>query len=1045
MKKDFLREVRKSFARFLSILLIVALGVAFFSGIKSAAPAMRASADATYDSEKFMDICIQSSLGLTERDIDEIAKINGIEDVEGSYDGTFLCRANETEVVTSVLALTDRINLVRVTEGRYPEKYYECIADRRFLEKTGHKIGDQITLSTGNDSVLSDTLATELFTIVGVGNTAYYLSDERGRAEIGNGTVDAFLIVPKQAFTMTAFTKIFIRVKNATELNCFSSKYDRTVEQVVNNIKVISDTRCDVRYSEFKEESTNLIMRAERRFEDRKQKALDQLEKAYQELSDAQSALDIAQSEIDARKQEIEDAKFLLDSQEENLPENLERVQKARNDLADLEAQYRNARVQLNYNNDVISKLEEELRQGAAKMSSDEYAEAASVIYGYKYLAQVYQSSLDAIQYSIGQANIRIDKYEQVLNGSPEAIAEARLKVETGDEELQKAQKELNDRQGTLDVKKEEYELSKKELTEEFNDAQAKLDAYKLELENTPRPTWYITGREIVDTYAAFDNDASGISAIGSIFPIIFFLVAALISLTTMTRMVEEQRSQIGTLKSLGYSGAQISLKYILYSLSASLIGSVAGVLLGEGIIPKMVVNTYKLVYVNLTKILTPFNFVYAAIASVVAILCTTLAAFYAVRKSLKQAPAVLMRPKSPVVGKKILLERFKGFWIRLNYGQKASLRNLVRYKKRLFMTLFGVAGCMALLIVGFGIRDSVTSMSQKQYNEIFNYQGTVTINEGLGKTERRHLLSDIQLTPGVVDYLQTYRAPAFAVKGTTEQDAYIVVPQNVDYLGDYISLNSRFSKQSIAPDDQSVIITEKLAKILGVKAGDTISFKLGKDAEKTIDIQVKGITENYIYHYVYMTPAVYKMLFGQSASLNTLLIRSHIGDEAAFSRQILSLDGVTSVTMNSASQQQLLKTTDSLMVIVVLMIVSAALLAFVVLYNLNNINITERRRELATLKVLGFYPDEMRKYVFRENVILTLIGMVIGVALGLLLHFMVMRSVETDTMMFGMDIKWYSFVLSFALTAVFSVIVNLFMSFKLKKIDMVESLKSIE
>lgn len=1045
MKKEFLREIRKSFARFLSILLIVALGVAFFSGIKAAAPAMKASADATYDSENFMDICIQSSLGLTQRDIDEIAKVMGVEDVEGSYNADFLCSTPDAEVVTSVIALTDRINLVKVTEGRYPEKYYECIADARFLQKTGHRIGDQIALSTGNGSDVSDKLATNLFTIVGVGNTAYYLNEDRGRSEIGNGTVDAFLVVPKQAFTMTAFTKIFVKVKQATGLNCFSSKYDRLVGQVKDNINVISATRCDVRYDEFQEESGELIKRAQDRFEDRKQKALDQLEKAYQELSDAQSALDIAQSEIDAKKQEIEDAKFLLDTQEQNLPENLERVQQARQNLAELEGQYNNARIQLNYNSGVITKLEEELRQGASKMSNEEYAEAASVIYGYKYLAQAYQSSLDAIKFSIEQARARIDTYERVLNGSPEAIADARLKVETGDEELQKAQKELNEKQGTLDVKKEEYELSKKEMTEEFVEAQATLDAYKHEIENTPRPTWYITGREIVDTYASFENDADGINAIGTIFPIIFFLVAALVSLTTMTRMIEEQRVQIGTLKALGYSKGQISLKYILYALSASLIGAVAGVLIGERLIPSMVVDTYKVVYVNLTKIIIPFNFLYGGLAIIIAVLCTTLAAFAASRKSLRETPAVLMRPQAPVVGKKILLERFKGFWLRLNYGQKASLRNLVRYKKRLFMTLFGVAGCMALLLVGFGIRDSVASMTQKQYGKIFDYQGVITINEGLGKTERRHLLSDIQGTPGVNDYLQVYRAPAFALNASVEQDAYIVVPQNVDFLGEYISLGTRAGKAEYKLDDSSVIITEKLARILGVNVGDTVAFKLGKDSEKTVDIQVKGITENYLYHYVYMTPAVYKMLFGQSASLNTLLVRTNLYDEASFKKQILSLDGVTSVTMNTEAQRQAEKTTDSLMVIVVLMIASAALLAFVVLYNLNNINITERRRELATLKVLGFYPDEMRKYVYRENAILTAFGMLIGIGLGILLHWFVMRTVETQNMMFGSQIKWYSYVLSFALTLLFSMLVNFIMRFKLKKIDMVESLKSTE
>ncbi|MDO4847055.1 MAG: ABC transporter permease [Clostridiaceae bacterium] len=1045
MRKDFRREIIRSFTRFLSILLIVALGVAFFAGILSTAPAMRASADATYDGQNFMDVCVAGTLGITDRDISEISKIGDVQDAEGAYSAEFLCPSNGAQVVTAVLSLTDRINLVKVSEGRFPVSYDECIADAQFLEKTGHQLGDKITLISGNSDELTDTLATDTYTIVGIGSTAYYLSDDRGNTDIGNGIVDAFLIIPKEAFTLKAYTKAFVKVNGTDALNCFSSKYDKLVDNAKNNISSIAETRCLVRYDEFKTESVELISTAQARFETQKKRAMDQFEQAYQTLSDSQSALDIVQSELDGYQQEVEDAKELLDTREENIPNSKQQLEEARKTLAEQEALYNTTSKQLQNNQEIIAKMEEELRQNASKMSADEYADAAFSIYSWKATGQFYKSQLDAIKLAIDQANRRIDNAQLILEGSPEAIADARQKLADGEKNIKQAQHELNTKQAALDKAKEEYELSKSDVVEELNDAQAKLDSYKQRIESTPVPTWYVTGREIVDTYASFDNDAEGISAIGAVFPIIFFLVAALVSLTTMTRMVEEQRLLIGTFKALGYNKKTITGKYILYALLATLIGGIVGAVVGEALIPSTVVQTYKIVYMNLTRIIVPVNIPYAVIAVVISLVCTTGAAYLASRRSLKEVPAELMREQAPTVGKKIGLEKHEWFWMRLSFSQKAALRNLVRYKKRLFMTVFGVAGCVALLLVGFGIRDSVSSMTNNQFSKIWNYQGTVTINENITRTQRRHLLANLQTVEGVTDYLQICRKPYLALNGEKQQDVYLIVPQSVEPMADYITLQSRIGHDEYLPTDDSIVITEKLANMLGASVGDSISFKTSENATESATVKISGIVENYLYHYVYMTPAVYRNLFGEIPNLNTLLIRTNAADDAALAAKILENNEVTSVTMNSITAQKVSETTSRLMIIVFMMIGSAALLAFVVLYNLNNINITERRRELATLKVLGYRPDEVEKYVFRENTIMMFIGILIGIALGIVLHFFVMKSVETDTMMFGKQIKWYSFLISIALTAVFSAIVNFLMSFKLKKIDMIESTKSNE
>lgn len=1045
MKKEFRREVKSSFARFLSILLIVTLGTAFFSGIKSAAPAMRKSADAMYDIENFMDICVAGTLGVTDSDIKELIKIAGVSGAEGAYSGEFLCSGKASELVTTVISLNDSINLVKVTKGRFPEKYDECIADKKFLEASGYEIGDKIKFTTGNDTEISETLATDTYTIVGIGTTSYYLDNERGNASIGDGTVDGFIVLPKEAFSLSCYTKIFITVDGAAEENCFSGKYKNEVEKIESNIRSIADTRCKIRYDEFKKDSVSLISKAENKFEAKKQEVMDQFEASYKALSDAQTELDTAQAEIDARKQEIADAQELLDMQEMNLEDGKTQIEEAKVTLADLKTRYETTDAQLKQVNKVIEKMEEELRVSAGGMTNDEYAEQAFTIFGYKATAQIYQAQLDTLGTSIKTAEQRISDAEAIINGSPETIAAARETLAQGDEEIAKAQAVVTEKQNTLNTAKEEYELSKADVVEELNEAQAKLDKYKEKIQKTEVPVWYVTGREAISSYASFSNDAEGISAIGLMFPIIFFLVAALVSLTTMTRMVEEQRTQIGTFKALGYSKFEITKKYFLYALYATLFGSVIGVVLGEAFIPKLVVETYKIVYVNLTKTVVTPNVLYAVIAIAIAVICTTGAGLAASRKFLKETPASLMRPETPKIGKKIFLEKIDGFWLRLNFAQKAALRNLFRYKKRLFMTVFGVAGCMALLLVGFGIRDSVSSMTGNQFDKIWNYDGTITVNESLTRTERRHLLSSLQKTGGVNDYLQTYRTLAYANAGEKENDAYVVVPQNVDFLGDYITLKSRTGNNTYTLTDNSVIITEKLANLLGVKAGDKITLKTEKEGEPTVEIPIAGVVENYIYHYIYMSPATYRSLFGESPSLNTLLLRSNVQNTEGLSENILKINGITSVTMNVDIQKQVDSTMDKLMIIVILMIASAALLAFVVLYNLNNINITERKRELATLKVLGFFDDEIEKYVYRENIILTIIGGIIGIVLGVVLHFFVMKSVETDTMMFGRYIGWHSYILSIILTAIFSIFVNFLMTFKLKAIDMIESLKSVE
>ena len=565
-------------------------------------------------------------------------------------------------------------------------------------------------------------------------------------------------------------------------------------------------------------------------------------------------------------------------------------------------------------------------------------------------------------------------------------------------------------------------------------------------------PVWHVLDRNSIEAYVSYITDSDSIGAIGTVFPMIFFFVAALVSLTTMTRMVEEERMQIGTLKALGYGKLAIASKYLLYSATASIIGSVIGVFVGELSIPPLIITAYRAVYYNLGDNIIHLNAWYAITAGLVATLCTTLAAFFACYYSMRSVPASLMRPVAPKSGKRTLIEKVKFIWQRLDFGQKSAVRNLFRYKKRFFMTLFGVGGCMALLIVGLGIRDSISVMTEKQYGEIFNYTSIVSVDSSITRAERRNMISRVNAVPNVEGLIQTNRTMISAsalpsAEKDDEKSAYLVVPADVDQFPEFIKLQERTGKKHILSlANEGVIITEKYADLLGVETGDMIYLKIDSTTVTPKEVMVLGIAENYIFNYIYMTPTLYQSLYNVEPEINVLFVKNNgILNDANFKTALSRIEGINSVITSSDELEGLNKVVNNLYLIIILMVVSAAVLAFIVLYNLNNINITERRRELATFRLIGFYNNELASYVFRENIILTAFGIIIGIVLGIVLHNFVMVTVETDVYMFGRELDPLSILIAIVLTIIFTVIVNLITYFSLKKIDMVESLKSVD
>ena len=1047
LRKDFRREVKHSFSRFLSILLISALGVAFFAGIRSASPAMLASADATFDSDNLADIRVIGTLGLTDNDVAALLSLEGVQAAEGIYTGDFLCETENNTVVAKVTSMTNQVSLVKVKEGRYPEKYNECIADREFLAASGFQIGDTVRLKTGTEAKISDTLADDEFTIVGVGETSYYLNSERGTAAIGDGTADGLLVIPKEAFTAEVYSEIHVTMTGTAQMNCFSKEYDKVLAAVKANIETVESARCEARLAEFRADADKKLNQAKYEFQEKKDKALSDLGDAYQTLLTKEAELENGQLQIEQQRQQIEELRALFDSGDQSVENGKEQIAEARATIDDLERQKKAIEDQIAADEAKIAQMQKDLQADAPYISDEEYYQRSMEIIRATATVEYYKNQLPAIEKSIADVNERVTTAEQFIADYPAAAAAARVKIAEGEAKLEEAEKEIQDGEIALERAKEDYALAAEDTEAEINAAQEKLDKSEDEINNVKLPKWHVLDRTSIQSYATYKNDAQSIAAIGTVFPIIFFLVAALVSLTTMTRMVEEERTQIGTLKALGYKKSAITAKFVWYALLSTLLGSIVGVVLGESLLPIVIIRTYRTVYMHLTQTVVQPHILNAVAATVLALLATVGGAVAASARVLSENPAALMRPEAPKIGKRTFIEDIDFIWMRLNFAQKAACRNLFRYKKRLFMTILGVAGCMALLLAGFGIRDSVEMLPEKQFNRVFSYQGTVGADTSLSRAERRQLLSKVASVEGVTEYLQTKSIVTYAETEKGDTSAYLIVPQDTVKLGEYVHLReARFPHDDVALTDDGVLITEKFAKALGVSAGDMITIKEDETAEPVGDVRVAGVVENYLSSYIYMTPNIYKALYGETASLNAALIQvDPSADTNAVAEDLLDINGVTSVSMNATTQAQVNSMLGNLNVIIAVMILAAGLLAFIVLYNLNNINITERRRELATLKVLGFYPGELAAYVYRENVILTLFGTVLGMGLGFVLHWFVMQTVETETVMFGAEMRFTSYLFAILLTIVFAVLVNALMYFRMKKIDMIESLKSVE
>ncbi|MCL2860611.1 MAG: ABC transporter permease [Oscillospiraceae bacterium] len=571
-----------------------------------------------------------------------------------------------------------------------------------------------------------------------------------------------------------------------------------------------------------------------------------------------------------------------------------------------------------------------------------------------------------------------------------------------------------------------------------FDDAYTnKINEVKSQIEGVVKPETYVLTLEQNIGVASYKDDSTKIESIGKVFPVLFFIVAALVSLTAMTRMVDEDRNNIGTYKSLGYGKLAISMKYLVYSVSATVIGSVIGILLGSIIIPRVIINAYKILYV-LPGTLTPINLKFSLIAGVAMTLVIVLATMFACIKDLIETPAHLMRPKTPPEGKKIFLEKISFVWKRFNFNQKITYRNIFRYKKRLLMTIIGIAGCTALVYTGFGLRDSIMAIPSKQFGEVMLYDMQADLKSDVDTSGENGLITYLNNNSNIQKSKFVREQSVDLANGSLTKTGVTLI--TADNLDNFINLRNRTTKEKLELSDDGAIISEKTAKLLGVKVGDSVTIQNGNS---NYSIKITGITENYVNHYLYITENTYKKIYGQEVQYNQILIDSANTDNA--SNYLLQNNQISGVSVVGAMKTTFENMMNSLNYVVVVLIVSAGLLAFVVLFNLNSINIEERKRELATIKVLGFYDKEVASYIYRENIVLTIISAILGLGLGIIMSAYVITTAEIDKVMFYRALNIWSFVYAFVITMVFALVTNLIMNRSIKKIDMIESLKSVE
>lgn len=983
MNKITFREIKQTLGRFLAILAIIALGVGFFAGLKVSKSAMVATGEDYLEEHNFYDFRVLSTMGFDPEDVEEFQSLSDVVDVESGISMDCIISVEDgTEYTVKSMSLPESINTLTVVEGRLPENTQECVMDEK---NQNIQVGDTILVSDVNKEDTKDAFSQTSYKVVGKVKSPLYINFERGTTSIGDGKIQSYFYIQKASYTVDYITDIYLTYGLTDPL--YSDEYNDFIDEKQDEVTSCAKACLEARYD-------SIIGEAQRKIDD-----------ALVEVSDGQSTLDEEKEKAD---RELADALSEIEKNEKDLLEKEESLLSKESDLKDSKDK-------------LESGLSEIKTQLAALHETEETLEVSLTIKELEKQQKILTAQLSTVKDGLTQ----IDEGKEEIADGKVKIAEAKEKYEDGKKE---AEGKIADAQRDLD-----------DANEKLADAQSTLDDKKDELSD--RKIYALT-RDSNVGYATFENDASIVDGIANVFPVFFFLVAALICSTTMNRMVEDERTQIGVLKALGYGKMRIMSKYLIYSGSAAVIGCVLGFIGGSYLFPTVIWQAYCLMYDFSSSIIFIYDVRIAVISMIVSLMCSVGATYGSCYFELHSVPADLIRPKAPKNGKRIFLEHVPFIWKHLSFLVKVSIRNVVRYKKRFFMMVLGIGGCMALLLTGFGIRDSISDIVGMQYDEIQTFDATLTLDDELSVEEEAQFDEDTKEL--IEDSCYVNVSSVDLVKGHTTKSVSMVVPDDETKIDAFLDLHTGKKEELAYPGYEEGILSDKVSDKLGVEVGDTLTIRDADNAE--ITVRVSGICENYVFNYVYISRETYEEFTGKQLELTTLYVNYKEGaDEEQVKENLLKVDHIGSVSDSDTFRVRFEGMMTSLNYIVILIIFCAAALAFIVLYNLTNINITERIREIATIKVLGFYPNEVASYVFRENVVLTAIGSLVGCLLGNLLLAFVIAQIDIDAVHFPVIIKPLSYLYSVVLTFAFAMFVNLVMNHKLNQINMSESLKSVE
>lgn len=1039
-KKSITREILSSKARFLSILAIILLGVAIYVGIKSSGPDLKYSIDEFFKEQNLMDSKIVSTLGLNEKDLKLLKNNEKISDYEATRSvDVNLTNTNNVVKFMEYNPNNNKMNKFIVKEGRLPENSGEIALDEIALKLNKNlKIGDTYTIKSDED--LDTYFNRKTFKIVGFVQSPMYIENtSRGTTNVGKGSIDYFAVLNNSDICMDVYTEIYVKFKNVENLISYSDEYEDKMEENNQYIEKLYSSRVIDRIEEIKSE------------------ALKEINKAYKEIEDGELELDKAQKEINNGKakllagnkqyqqglknyqDEIKNGEIKLSEGKTALENGQKELDKQKQQLIEGESQLKLAKEQLDKTKDLF------LSQG---IDPDIEIDESNTLLPNELVSGILQYQQGLKEYNeqlanINEGKLQLEEAQNNLDKSRKELEQGRVELEEG---KQKGQLELNKAKQELENAEKEIIKGQNEIDEnrqKLIDGRKEIDTEKEKLKDLDDSKYYFFGRVDNPGYSTYKGSIDSLDKIALVFPVFFFLVAALICLTTMTRMVEENRIEIGTLKALGYTDLEISRKFVVYAALASIAGCIVGILVGSILLPNVINIAYSSTF-TLPQVRVKYYPSYIIQSLVASLVCTVGAALIVLKEELRDNPSNLMRGKAPKIGKKILLERITPLWSRLNFNQKVTFRNLFRYKQRMLMTILGVAGCMALLVTGMALEESNSSLTDIQFDKLINYDAIAIFNDKSTEKENLQYNESLKDLNGYESSLNIYQdSVTFSKKDINKQTATMYVPQNKDELNNYILLNNRKTKEKYTLSDNGVIITEKLAKLLDVSVGDNIVLTDSDNKEYTL--KVGNISENYLGHYIYLSPKYYEEIFKKKPIYNAQLLKfnSKVGNTEQVSEKLMKNDKVINVTFTSKMKS--MSGSADLGLVVIVIIIASGSLAFVVLYNLININVSERIREISTIKVLGFHDSEVDMYIFRENIILTIGGILTGTIMGRLLYVFLISTAEMDNMMMIPTVSTTSYLISALITMLFAILVMVMMHFKLKNINMIDALKSIE